>query len=88
MSERRETRQVRSYTEDANLLDDIARARGVTIAVVIREMLDKVYPGVRDSLPQKREEVLRLIERSRFEGELDPDGVTSADRQSVELETA
>ena len=80
MSERRETRQVRSYTEDATLLDDIARTKGVTIAVIIREMLDKVYPGVRDSLPQKREEMVQIIEQSRSRGIEDPDGVTSADR--------
>ena len=85
MSERRETRQVRSYTDDIALLDDIARAQGVAIAVVIRDMLDKVYPGVRDSLPQKREEFLQLIEQSRLEGELDPDRVTSTDRHLVRL---
>ena len=79
MSERRETRQVRSYTEDATLLDDIARTKGVTIAVIIREMLDKVYPGVRDSLPQKREEMVQIIEQSRSRGIEDPDGVTSTD---------
>ena len=78
MSERHETRQVRSYIEDAAVLDEIARVKGVTIAVVIREMLDKVYPGVRDSLPQKRDEIERIVERSQLRGIEDPDGVTSA----------
>ena len=75
MEKRESTRQLRGFGSDADAIDELARTRGVSIAVIIRELLDTKYPGLRDLVATKRNEFVKSVEQIAQDADLDPDSV-------------
>ncbi len=84
MEKRESTRQIRAFESDADALDELARTRGVSIAVIIREVVDSKYPGLRDLVATKRNEFVKSVEQIAQDADLDPESVASTDRRDDE----